>query len=62
MLAKWIGEEFSELCVQVRDLGMARARDSEIFASAKSQARVFITKDNDFAELVSRLGPPPAKH
>jgi predicted nuclease of predicted toxin-antitoxin system len=58
-LATWIGEEFSEPCVQVRELGLARAPDREIFTAARLEARVFITKDSDFVELVSRLGPPP---
>jgi predicted nuclease of predicted toxin-antitoxin system len=57
-LARWIGEEFGEPCIQVRDLGLARASDAEIFA-AKSAARAFVTKDRDFVELVVRLGPPP---
>lgn len=59
-LAKWIAEEFGEPCVQVRDLGLARVADRAIFEAAKSSASVLITKDRDFAELVSRLGPPPA--
>jgi predicted nuclease of predicted toxin-antitoxin system len=58
-LARWIGEEFGETCVQLRDLGLACAPDREIFSAAKLAARVFITKDHDFAELVARLGPPP---
>jgi predicted nuclease of predicted toxin-antitoxin system len=39
-LAKWIGEEFGEPCIQRRDLGLARAQDREIFAAAKVQARL----------------------
>lgn len=58
-LAKWIGEEFGEPCLQVRDIGMARALDRDIFFAARDQARVVITKDSDFVELVTRLGPPP---
>jgi predicted nuclease of predicted toxin-antitoxin system len=58
-LAKWIGEEFGEPCIQLRDIGMARAQDRDIFSAARDQARAFITKDSDFAELVARLGPPP---
>ena len=58
-LARWIGEEFHEPCIQVRDLGMALAQDRDIFSAARDQARVFITKDSDFVELVTRLGPPP---
>ncbi|MEQ1706912.1 MAG: DUF5615 family PIN-like protein [Terricaulis sp.] len=59
-LAKWIGDEFGEACAQVRDLGLARAPDCDIFAAAKTRASALITKDRDFAELVTRLGPPPA--
>jgi predicted nuclease of predicted toxin-antitoxin system len=58
-LARWIGEEFGEPCLQVRDLGLERASDAQIFAAAKSAARAFVTKDRDFVELVVRLGPPP---
>jgi predicted nuclease of predicted toxin-antitoxin system len=58
-LAVWIGVEFAETCVQVRDLGFARTSDRAIFAAARTAARVFVTKDRDFAELVTRLGPPP---
>jgi predicted nuclease of predicted toxin-antitoxin system len=59
-LAAWIASEFGEPCVQVRDLGMARAADKDIFDAARVAASVFITKDRDFAELVTRLGPPPS--
>ena len=60
MLATWIASEFGEPCVQVRDLGLARASDKVIFDAARTAASVLITKDRDFAELVARLGPPPA--
>jgi predicted nuclease of predicted toxin-antitoxin system len=59
-LAQWIESEFGEPCAQVRDLGLARASDNAIFAAARQTARVLLTKDHDFAELVLRLGPPPA--
>jgi predicted nuclease of predicted toxin-antitoxin system len=58
-LARWISAEFEEPCVQVRDMGLARAPDHEIFDAARIGARCFMTKDRDFAELVARLGPPP---
>jgi predicted nuclease of predicted toxin-antitoxin system len=59
-LAVWIAETFGEPRVQVRDLGLARASDATIFSVARDKARLLITKDRDFAELVARLGPPPA--
>jgi predicted nuclease of predicted toxin-antitoxin system len=58
-LARWIEGEFGEPCVQVRDLGLARAADRDIFWAARRSATVLISKDRDFAELVARLGPPP---
>jgi predicted nuclease of predicted toxin-antitoxin system len=58
-LARWIAEEFGEPCLQVRDLGLARAADNAIFMAARLAATVFVTKDRDFAELVERLGTPP---
>lgn len=59
-LAKWIATEFCEPCVQVRDLGLERASDRVIFEAARATASTLITKDRDFAELVTRFGPPPA--
>lgn len=59
-LARWIGDEFGEPCIQVRDLGLARAEDRDIFAAARMAATTLITKDRDFADLVVRLGPPPS--
>ena len=58
-LARWIADEFGEPCVQVRDLGLARAADNAIFMAARLTATAFMTKDRDFAELVERLGTPP---
>lgn len=58
--ARWIEHRTGEHCLQIRDLGLARAADREIFAAARQQARLFITKDRDFAELVDRPGAPPA--
>ena len=58
-LARWIEVSCGVPCRQVRDLGLARATDREIFDAARGVARVVMTKDRDFAELVARLGPPP---
>ncbi len=59
-LAGWTADTFGRACVQVRDLDMARASDPDIFRAARIANAVLITKDADFAELVSRLGAPPA--
>lgn len=58
-LAPWITQTFSIPAVQVRDLTLREAEDEEIFMAARKQGSIVITKDADFAELVTRLGPPP---
>jgi predicted nuclease of predicted toxin-antitoxin system len=58
-LARWIAQEFNEPCVQIRDVGLGRATDNEVFAAAKLSARAFLTKDRDFVDLAVRVGPPP---
>ena len=59
-LAMWIAEAFSVECVQIRDLGLARAADPAIFEAAALAGAILISKDQDFGELVDRRGPPPA--
>lgn len=48
-LAAWIGAEFHEPCMPIREIGLARSSDRDVFAAAKAGARVLITKDRDFA-------------
>lgn len=59
-LAEWISTDLKHECTVVRDVGLARASDLEIFRNARAVAAVLITKDRDFAELVDRLGAPPS--
>lgn len=59
-LVAWLTSTFGFDVTHVRDIGLARAGDREIFAAASARADAIMTKDKDFAELVARLGPPPA--
>ncbi|MBX9746215.1 MAG: DUF5615 family PIN-like protein [Hyphomonadaceae bacterium] len=59
-LAEWITASFHHECKVVRDLGLARVSDVEIFRNARAVGAILMTKDRDFAELVDRLGAPPA--
>ena len=43
----------------MRDLGLRDATDEQIFAAAKRENVVVMTKDRDFITLLERLGPPP---
>jgi predicted nuclease of predicted toxin-antitoxin system len=35
------------------------AKDSQIFAAAREANAIVLTRDDDFAILLERLGPPP---
>ncbi|MDI9640253.1 DUF5615 family PIN-like protein [Geitlerinema splendidum] len=58
-LASWLRETFGLEASALRDLGLRDAQDIEIFAAARSENVVIITKDSDFIDLVCRLGSPP---
>ena len=59
-LAAWMRRELAVDAVHVEDLGLHRAEDPPIFRAVREAADVVVlTKDEDFAQLVDRLGPPP---
>lgn len=59
-LAKWIVNEFGIKAISSYDLFINNEKDEIIFLSAKNKANVIIlSKDNDFADLLDRLLPPP---
>ena len=58
-LAPWLRATFGVEAAPLRDLGLRDAEDQAIFAAARTAGAVVITKDSDFVDLVSRLGPPP---
>ena len=58
-LAAWFREELGVDAIAVRALGMRDAEDPAIFAGARREGAVVLTKDSDFADLVARFGPPP---
>lgn len=43
----------------LRELGLRDATDAQIFLAAKAAAAIVMTKDNDFVELLTRVGLPP---
>jgi len=58
-LANWITAEFGEAAQAVRDVGLRHAKDKDIFAAARQADAIVMTKDEDFVEMMGRLGPPP---
>ena len=58
-LCLWIATRFAVDAVPVRDLGLREAEDPEIFGRARKAQAVVFTKDEDFVDLVRRLGTPP---
>ena len=45
--------------IAVRDLSLRDAEDDAIWEEAKRHRYILVTKDEDFARMVLRLGPPP---
>ena len=41
------------------ELGMLGATDRRIFEAGRQAGVVIVTKDNDFAQMVKRMGSPP---
>ena len=59
-LARWLRQSHGLDAWHVEDVAQLEADDPAIFAAARSgRAAVVVTKDDDFVELVERLGPPP---
>jgi predicted nuclease of predicted toxin-antitoxin system len=58
-IARWLRDQYSIEVHAIRELGLCRAEDEEIFQAARTQAVVVMTKDEDFVQLVERFGPPP---
>lgn len=40
-------------------MGLRDASDLEIFLDCRELGKVIVTKDEDFLDIVGRLGPPP---
>jgi predicted nuclease of predicted toxin-antitoxin system len=59
VLAGWITTTFDITAFSLRDLGLRDAEDHEIFAAAKAQGTIIMTKDSDFVDLANRFGAPP---
>jgi predicted nuclease of predicted toxin-antitoxin system len=59
-ISDWICKEFSFECIHVRDLGLLKASDSEIFNRASNECDVIISKDADFVNLLNLHGKPPS--
>ena len=58
-LAPWVSELFNLPCFSAAYLGLRDATDVEIFEVARQRNAIVLTKDDDFVDLVARLGSPP---
>ena len=58
-LAPWLKETFGIEARAVREMGLHHATDREIYARARTENVVMMTKDSDFLILLDELGPPP---
>ena len=58
-LASWLRATFGVDAFTLRDLDLRDAEDQVIFARARTESAIVVTKDRDFVDLVMRHGPPP---
>ena len=57
--APWLSETFGVEVYSLRFLGLRDATDMEIFQKAKLAKVIITSKDQDFIDLIQRLGSPP---
>ena len=58
-LAAWLRNVRRIDAKALRELGLRDAGDRELFDAARANNVIWLSKDADFVELVSRLGAPP---
>jgi predicted nuclease of predicted toxin-antitoxin system len=58
-IAVWIKDKFQIETVPLRDIGLHKATDKEIFFAARQSKSIIMTKDSDFIDLITRFGMPP---
>jgi predicted nuclease of predicted toxin-antitoxin system len=59
-IAKWMGEDTGMSVKSSYSLSLHYMEDIEIYNLAKAEGNIILlSKDNDFTELISRLGAPP---
>lgn len=58
-LAAWIVERFGVDASTVTALRLEPPTDHAIFEAVRKPESVIVTKDEDFADIVARRGPPP---
>jgi predicted nuclease of predicted toxin-antitoxin system len=59
-LASYLGSQFKIIVKSTQEIDLHEAKDHVIYAAGRRFNRiVVVTKDEDFVELVERLGSPP---
>lgn len=58
-LAPWLTGTFGVAAYSASDLGYWDASDDQIFLAARAAEAVVVSKDSNFLDRVTRLGPPP---
>lgn len=58
-IAKWISKDLHIPSKSFYDLDFHQTEDIDVFMIAKKQNVIILTKDEDFADLLTRFKPPP---
>lgn len=58
-VAGWLTEQVGVEAATLDSVGLQKGQDIDVFQHARCPGHVVMTKDEDFVDLVTRLGPPP---
>ena len=58
-LADWVNVTLRIEAISVKKLNLVNTEDQKIFDTARKMNAVIMTKDEDFVQLLHRLGSPP---
>ncbi|MBP9882854.1 MAG: DUF5615 family PIN-like protein [Chitinophagales bacterium] len=59
VIAIWIGKQIGIPAKSFYDLNFHQTEDIDVFMIAKRHNAIILTKDEDFANLLTRFNPPP---
>lgn len=58
-MAEWVRTDLKVEAATLDEIGLRDAPDAEIVQAIRQAGNVIVSKDDDFVDLITRLGPPP---
>lgn len=58
-MAEWVRTDLKVEAATLDEIGLRDAADADIVQAIRQAGNVIVSKDEDFVDLITRLGPPP---